>query len=976
MPVSAPKIWTRPVDEVKGNHVTGPQQSRTRLDEGRALMRTLIEAIPDLVWLKSPLGVYLACNRRFESLIGADESEIIGKTDHDLVAPEQADFFSQQDRLAIESDGPWVYEEWVTYANDGHQALLETIKTPMYDNAGSLVGVLGIGRDITDRKRDETELRQFKKRLTEVQRLSNSGNWELDLTSDTLWWSDEVYRIFEVDTATFQLNYASFEAAIHPADREGVRKAYHQSLKRREPYDIKHRLLLPDGRVKYVQEHCETVYAEDGRPLRSLGMIQDVTTQVEAQQALDLSEQRLQAILANAPAVVYLKDLDGRYLMINNRYETLFHLDGRNVVGKLDSDLFPSEQAEAFRANDLRVQEHGHALQVEEQVPQDDGIHTYVSIKFPVREGDGEIYGVCGISTDITEQKRAEQRLRQSAAVFENISEGIFITDIEGRILDVNKAFSEITGYTRKEVLGANPRLWKSERHDADFYRAMWSSITRWGQWRGEIWNRHKDGNVYPAQLTISSISGDHDHPTHYVALFSDITNLKQSEEQLERLAHHDPLTELPNRLLFNARLSHALEHSRRANQRLALLFIDLDRFKHINDSFGHGVGDELLRQVAGRLTGCMREEDTVARIGGDEFIVLLESIGEPTHVVVAAEKIIDNFALPFQLQEREVFISPSIGISIYPRDGSDCGSLLRNADTAMYRAKEAGRNGFAFYTEEMTAQAVQRVLLESNLRKALERDELLLYYQPQLDMESGKLIGAEALLRWQQPEMGLIPPDRFIPLAEENGLILPIGEWVLHTACRQAKRWLEQGLAFGRMSVNIARPQIQRGDLVRLVEQVLRETGLPPHCLELEVTESVIMEDFDQAIAVLEGLRALGVRLAMDDFGTGYSSLANLKRLPIEQLKIDQSFVRDIPDDSDDMAITRAVIALGLSLQLEVIAEGVESEQQRRFLLQEGCRLGQGYLFQRPVAPDLFEQWAGTIQPMVGPATTGIPGE
>jgi len=951
--------------------MTGQEQSRIRQDESHVLMRTLIETLPDLVWLKDLQGVYLVCNQRVERLFNAPESEIVGKTDHDLVTPDQADFFRQQDRLAIESTGPRVYEEWVTYADDGHQELLETIKTPMYDSSGSLIGVLGIGRDITDRKRDETELRQFKSRLTEVQRLSNSGNWELDLTSDTLWWSDEVYRIFEVDAASFQPSYASFEAAVHPDDRETVGKAYHQSLARREPYDLVHRLLLPDGRVKFVQEHCDTIYSEDGRPLRSLGMIQDVTTQIEAQQALIRSEQRLQAILANAPAVVYLKDLDGRYLMINNLYETLFDLDGQSVVGQLDSDLFPSEQAEALRANDLQVQEQGCALQVEEQVPQDDGLHTYISIKFPVRDAQGEIYGVCGISTDITKQKRAEQRLRQSAAVFENISEGMFVTDMDGRILDVNRAFSEITGYTREEVLGANPRLWKSARHDADFYRAMWRSITRRGQWRGEIWNRRKDGNVYPARLTVSSISDDQGSVTHYVALFSDITNLKQSEEQLERLAHHDPLTELPNRLLFNARLTHALEQSRRNNQQLSLLFIDLDRFKHINDSFGHVVGDELLRQVAGRLTGCMRGEDTVARIGGDEFIVLLENIGQPSHVVAAAEKILANFGAPFQLQKREVFISPSIGISVYPRDGSDSGALLRNADTAMYRAKEGGRNGFAFYTEEMTSQALQRVLLENNLRKALERDELLLHYQPQLDMESGKLIGAEALLRWQQPEMGLIPPDRFIPLAEENGLILPIGEWVLYTACRQAKRWLEQGLAFGRVSVNIATPQIQRGDLVRLVRQVLQETGLPPHCLELEVTESVIMENFDHVIAVLEGVRALDVRLAMDDFGTGYSSLANLKRLPIEQLKIDQSFVRDIPDDPNDMAITRAVIALGLSLQLEVIAEGVETESQRQFLLQEGCRLGQGYLFQRPVAPDLFEAWAGSNEQTACPATT-----
>ena len=960
-------LWRRQLRQAlarEAERVAGQQrQARVELDESHARLRTLLDTIPDPVWLKDPDGVFLACNPRFERLCGATESEIVGKTDYDFIDAELADFFREKDRQALATGGPSANEEWVTYADDGHRELLETIKTPVYGPQGNLIGVLAIARDITDRKRDADALRQFKTRLTEVQRLSNSGNWELDLISNKLWWSDEVYRIFEVDPVTFEPSYASFEAAIHPDDRALVGDAYRRSVRRRKPYHIVHRLLMPDGRIKHVQEHCQTVYDDTGRPLRSQGMVQDVTVRTETQQALNLSEQRLQAIMDNAPAIIYLKDLEGRYLMINRLYENLLDMDRQNVLGKLDADLFPPEQAGQMRANDLRVQRDSQSLQVEEQVLQDDGLHTYISIKFPVRDANGEIYGVCGISTDITEKKRAEQRLRQSAAVFENISEGMFITDVAGKILDVNRAFSEITGYSRTEVLGANPRLWKSARHDEDFYRAMWRSITTRGQWRGEVWNRRKDGNLYPAQLTISSINDGEGRLMHYVALFSDITSLKRSEEQLERLAHHDPLTELPNRLLFNARLRHALEQSRRNRQQLALLFIDLDRFKHINDSFGHVVGDELLRQVAERLTDCMRGEDTVARIGGDEFIVLLENIGEPSHGVVAAKKILGSFAAPFPLQGRELFISPSIGISVYPRDGSDCGALLRNADTAMYRAKESGRNGFAFYTEEMTAQALQRVSLESDLRKALERGELLLHYQPQLDMRAGELIGAEALLRWQQPEAGWIPPDSFIPLAEENGMILPIGEWVLYTACRQAKSWLEQGLAFGRISVNIATPQIQRGDLVALVERVLRETGLPPHCLELEVTESVIMEDFDRVIAVLESLQAMGVRLAMDDFGTGYSSLANLKRLPIERLKIDQSFVRDIPHDANDMAITRAVIALGLSLQLEVIAEGVETEQQRQFLLDEGCRLGQGYLFQRPVAADLFGEWVDSLR-------------
>lgn len=942
--------------------MTGAAKSDNPQSVSATLLRSLIETLPDLVWLKDPDGAYLVCNRRVQRLYGVPEAEIIGKTDFDLVSREQAEFFCRQDRLAMESETPLVYDEWVTYADDGRQELLETIKTPMYDSDGSLIGVLGIGRDVTDRQRTETELREFKERLTEVQRLSSSGNWEMDLVADKLWWSDEVYRIFEVDPSEFVPSFETFMSLVHPEDREAVATAYQASLKRRESYDQVHRVLLANGRIKFIREHCNTVVAEDGTPLRSLGMIQDITNQVEAQQALALSEQRHQTMLDNAPAVVYLKDLDGRYLMVNKRYERLLNVDQQDVIGRQDTELFPIEQALVLQANDKQVRESGAALQVEEQVHQDDGIHTYLSIKFPVRDVQGEIYAVCGISTDITENKQAEERLRQSAAVFENISEGMLITDLDARILDVNKSFCEISGYSREEVLGANPRMWRSDRHDTDFYRAMWHSIIHEGHWRGEIWNRRKNGNVYPAQLIINAISDDQNNATHYVALFSDITHLKQSEEQLERLAHHDPLTELPNRLLFHARLSHALDQCTRSSRQLSLLFIDLDRFKDINDSFGHVVGDELLRQVAKRLTESLRREDTVARIGGDEFIVLLENCGQPSQVAAAAEKILTSFEAPFKLLGREAFISPSIGISVYPRDGRDCGSLMRNADTAMYRAKEAGRNSYAFYTEEMTAQALQRVLLENNLRKAVEQDELLLHYQPQLDMERGTLIGAEALLRWWQPASGLTPPDRFIPLAEESGLIVPIGEWVLYAACRQAKTWLDKGLSFGSVSVNIATPQIQRGNLVQLVQRVLDETGLPPHCLELEVTESVVMDDFDQAAAVLRGVRDLGVRLAMDDFGTGYSSLANLKRLPIEQLKIDKSFVRDIPSDLNDIAITRAVIALALSLQMEVIAEGVETEEQREFLIQEGCRLGQGYLFQRPLPADQFETWVSEL--------------
>ena len=442
------------------------------------------------------------------------------------------------------------------------------------------------------------------------------------------------------------------------------------------------------------------------------------------------------------------------------------------------------------------------------------------------------------------------------------------------------------------------------------------------------------------------------------IGVGQDVTDLKRSQAELENLAHHDPLTGLPNRLYLSVRLEMALERAKRRATSGAVLFLDLDHFKNINDSLGHYAGDELLMQVATRLRHCVRQEDTVARIGGDEFTLLLEDINSTTHATRAAEKIIKAFNIPFELQGRELHMTPSIGISMYPRDGESIDVLLRNADAAMYDAKERGRNAFAVYTEALTSEALERMQLEQDLHKALQNDEFTLCYQPQIDMRTGDIISAESLIRWHHPEKGLIPPNHFIPLAEENGLILPIGVWVMHEACRQAKTWSDAGLLLQRMAVNIAGPQISRGNLVELCKEALAISGLQAEHLELEVTEGFIMSEADDAIETLEGLRDLGVSLSVDDFGTGYSSLAYLKRLPINKIKIDRSFVCDIPDDADDMAISRAVIALGDSLRLEVIAEGVETEEQRAFLLSEGCFKGQGYLFSKALPADEFSSW------------------
>ncbi|MES9959752.1 MAG: EAL domain-containing protein [Sedimenticola sp.] len=555
------------------------------------------------------------------------------------------------------------------------------------------------------------------------------------------------------------------------------------------------------------------------------------------------------------------------------------------------------------------------------------------------------------IASIAIERSRSVDKLRQSATIYQSTLEGVIITDAEGKIVDVNNAFENITGYTREEVVGQNPRILQSDRHDSDFYYQLWHSLSASGQWRGEIWNRRKNGEIYPEWLNISSISDSKGKVTNYIGVFSDITSIKRSEEKLDHLAHHDPLTDLPNRLLFNSHLEQTIKHARRNNSVFAVLFMDLDRFKNINDSLGHKAGDQLLQQLAIRLKDTVRVDDIVARISGDEFVILLEDIGNAENTAIAVEKIMTIFNQPFELDTHEIRITSSVGITLYPDNGDNVSSLLRNADAAMYRAKDEGRNTYQFYNQEMTNIAFERILMENALRVALNEHEFHLLYQPQVMMETDELIGAEALIRWHHPEIGEVLPSKFIPLAEENGLIHDIGIWVVETACSQGKRWLDEGFEFGRISVNIARPQLQHSDFVDSIKEMLARIRFPANKLELEITESFIMQNTEQAIQQLNALRILGVRISIDDFGTGYSSMSYLKLLPIDKLKIDQSFVRDIPHDPNDMAITEAVIALGKALDLQVIAEGVETEQQASFLIEKGCQQAQGYLFGHPVS-------------------------
>jgi diguanylate cyclase (GGDEF)-like protein/PAS domain S-box-containing protein len=566
----------------------------------------------------------------------------------------------------------------------------------------------------------------------------------------------------------------------------------------------------------------------------------------------------------------------------------------------------------------------------------------------PVRWGSREMVHV--VWRDISERKRSELHQQLAAKVFENTREGIIITDPNRTILAVNRAFCEITGYPEDDVLGRSPDFLESSAYRADHYPEMFSALGADGHWQGETMIRRRNGKAFPALLSLSQVHDQKGATTHYVGVFADISGAKEAEARLEYLAYHDSLTELPNRILLLDRLQHAIDKAARSQTMVAVLFMDLDRFKHVNDSLGHAAGDSLLRQITGRIKVICRDDDTLARIGGDEFVLVMEDLKDPADAAYMAERMIQSLEKSFRVGDHDIAMTISMGISVYPADGNDVNALLRNADAAMYQSKESGRNTFRFYTQELTDKAMERIQIEEQLRRALENGELTLHYQPQMRLADGRLIGAEALVRWQHPEWGAVSPARFIPVAEESGLIVPIGEWVLRNACAQARSWLEQGFDFSRIAVNIAGPQIQRADFLGMVRKILADSGLPPRLLELEITETFIMGQSRTVVPILESLHEVGVQLAIDDFGIGNSSLAYLKKLPIDRLKLDRTFVSGLPEDEDDAAIARSVISLAHAMQLEVIAEGVETSAQSAFLISEGCDEVQGYLFGKPV--------------------------
>ena len=524
------------------------------------------------------------------------------------------------------------------------------------------------------------------------------------------------------------------------------------------------------------------------------------------------------------------------------------------------------------------------------------------------------------------------------------------MTDIQGTILHVNPSYSRITGYTADECIGKNPRMLHSGFHDQIFYAGMWNTLTQTGKWEGEIWDRRKSGEAYPQWLRISAVRSAQGDVTHYVGVFHDLTDLRHNQSQMAYQSQYDALTGLPNRQLFNDHLDMAMTQAQRHYASVGVMFLDLDNFKTVNGSLGYAVGDGLLQEFALRLKACCRHGDTVARLGGDEFMLILPDLksGERDSIEVA-QRILQSFSEPFIIKGHQILSSASIGITIYPNDGDEVATLEKNADIARNRAKEEGRNSYVLYTRSMQESVVERMELERGMYNALNNGEFRMYYQPQVDLKSGRVVGTEALIRWQR-ENELIPPDKFIPLAEDTGLIVPLGEWVLRTACRQTKQWHDDGFGELSIAINLSAKQFQNDHLVGLIQNILQETGLPPQALWLEITENTVMKDVGKAAEIMRQLRELGVRLSIDDFGTGYSSLNYLKYFPLDEIKIDKSFVRDIPARWDDVAIAKAIFTLAHSLNMRVLAEGIETSVQLEFMRLHDCDEIQGFLFSKPV--------------------------
>ena len=880
-------------------------------------------------------------------VIDIDVWDIIEKYTH----PADLDNVRQAAKDAISHHKP-IRIEYRIVRSDGDERILWGEGDFLPSDGQKSINYIGIIRDITEQKQIESTLRQSEEKWLVITENSADVIMMVDKEGKILCINHTLPEHTK-ETVVGVTLYSFLPEELHAR----LKQCFDSVIATGQSSTFEVDFPDPEGNYRCYESSVST--------LRDKGMVdafvvsaRDVTERKLAEDKIRESEKELSGILGSMRDTYYRTNREGLLTRVSASVQQLLGYTPEQMSGAKAADFYVnSADNEAFEI--LLKAQNGTVLNYELPLKHKDGHHVWVLTNAQYYfDKNNNIAGVEGTTRDVTERKQTELQMGKLSRALEQTADAVLITDRQGIIEYVNPSFVCTTGFTKQEAIGKKTSILKSGEQSDEFYSGLWKTILNGEAFNDVFVNKKKDGTIYHEQKTITPLKDSHGEITHFVATGKDITERMQTQQRLQFLAHHDVLTELPNRALYLDRLEQAITRAPWHGRLVAALFIDLDRFKNINDTLGHEVGDRLLQELGCRLLLSIREGDTVARFGGDEFAILLDDIASEKDVSGVAQKILDTLSPPFVIDGRDLYVTASIGISLYPNDGNQPGILLRNADIAMYRAKDLGKNNCQFYSADLSARAFERLTLENSLRHALEREEFVLYYQPQLNTEQGKITGVEALIRWHHPEFGVIKPHDFIFLLEETGLIVPVGEWVLLTACKQLKKWHLAGFTDLHVSVNFSSRQCDERSIVDVVERALLMGGIAPEFLELEITESLLMRNARSVVDALEQLSRMGVRLAIDDFGTGYSSLSYLKRFPIDTLKIDRSFVRDIATDPDDVAIVKAIIAMGKTLKLRVVAEGVETTEQWNFLKQKNCDVVQGYLLNEPMIAGSLEEW------------------
>jgi diguanylate cyclase (GGDEF)-like protein/PAS domain S-box-containing protein len=927
-----------------------------------ASFRTLIEASEDYIYVKNRNHVFLAASPNVCKLTTEiqDSWEVVGKTDYDIQPEEIADIGYRLEKQAI-AEGRRTNQLQQLPSQDGTSSWIDNRKYPINNGTGEIIGILGIAPDMTAQVEAELKLRDSEEALSEAQKIAGVGSYVLNVPAN-VWTSSRVLdEIMGIDQE-YERTTEGWLTLVHPEDRAAMAEYLRNHvLGQGKPFDREYRIIRRcDGAATWVHGLGKLELDRSGRPALMRGTIQDITEARRSKAALNESKELLQLFIENAPADLAMFDRELRFLSSSRRWIESFSPCGQEVIGRFLYDVLP-DIPEEWKEQHRRALAGTAFKGGEDRYERADGRVQWVKREIiPWRTADGSVGGIIAFSEDITQQKKSEERTQLAASLFTHAREGVVITDAQGSILEVNEAFIRLSGYSREEVLGHNPRFLKSGLQGKEFYEQMWRTLLETGHWSGELWNRAKDGEIYAETMTINALRNGNGDVVQYVALFTDITEMKEHARELEQIAHYDGLTGLPNRILLADRLRQAMSQAHRRAQSLAVAILDVDNFKAVNDRYGRATGDALLAALAARLKCVLREGDTLARLGGDEFAVVILDLEKVDNMLPFLTRLQEVASAEVPIDGQGVRFTSSMGVTFYPQpEQVDEDQLVRQADQAMYQAKLAGRNCHRWFdpSEDLTVRGHRENL--EHIRRALTAREFVLHYQPKVNMRTGEVTGLEALIRWHHPQRGLLPPGLFLPVIEGHPLSIELGEWVIETALEQMETWHAEGLDIP-VSVNVGALQLQQPNFVdRLRALLAAHPAALPGNLELEVIETTALEDLALTSQALNACRAIGVAVALDDFGTGYSSLTYLKRLPVNVLKIDRSFVSDMLEDPENLSILEGVLGLAAAFRLQVIAEGVETAEHGLMLLQLGCELAQGYGIARPMPAKDLPAWA-----------------